>query len=456
VDASHSTPAAIYLRESLDAKGDRFAIDRQREDCRRIVDQRGWQLVGEFVDNSISASDSRKARPGYNALVDAYKAGGFDALVCWDLDRLTRQPRQLEDWIDYATDRGLILVTANGEADLSTDGGRMFARIKASVARHEVERKAARQRRAALQRSEHGRPPTGTRLTGYTTSGKVIKREAKIVRELFARFAAGESLRGLAAWLQDSGVPTRRGGKWSPSSVSTILTNPRYAGRAIYQGKPTGGNGTWKALIDPIEFDLVQARLSDPRRRTQVGTDRKHLGSGLYVCGVCDARVRAWSGNRYHCPNGCITRSQGPIDGYVKAVMRARLARSDLAELLATEGDTETRKLGAEVTRLRHRLIRIEDDYDAGSIDGRRFRIATEKARAALATAEAALARGNAGRGAAVLLRSADPVATFDAAPLMLQRAALDALMTVKLQPTPRGRNTFDTDTVKIDWKRYS
>lgn len=87
-----STRAAIYLRQSLDATGEGLAVDRQREDCRRIVDQRGWQLVGEYVDNSISASDSRKARPGYNALVESYKAGGFDALVCWDLDRLTRQP----------------------------------------------------------------------------------------------------------------------------------------------------------------------------------------------------------------------------------------------------------------------------------------------------------------------------------------------------------------------------
>ena len=451
-----STRAAIYLRQSLDATGEGLAIDRQREDCRRIVDQRGWQLAGEYVDNSISASDSRKARPGYNALVEAYKAGGFDALVCWDLDRLTRQPRQLEDWIDYATDPGLILVTANGEADLSTDGGRMFARIKASVARHEVERKAARQRRAALQRSEHGKPPMGVRLTGYTTKGEVVEREASIVRELFARFAAGDSLKGLARWLQDSGVPTRHGGQWNPSSVRDILTNPRYAGRAIYQGKITGGNGTWKALVDPTEFDLVQARLDDPRRRTQVGTDRKHLGSGLYLCGVCGARVRAFSGGRYRCPHGCVSRSQRPVDNFVRAVIRARLARPDLAELLAREEDPETRKLAGEVNRLRGRLVQFEDDYDTGRIDGRRFAIATEKARAALATAEAALARGSASRGAAVMLRSADPVATFDAAPLMLQRAAVDALVTVRLQPTPRGRNIFDPETVKIDWKTYS
>jgi len=227
------------------------------------------------------------------------------------------------------------------------------------------------------------------------------------------------------------------------------LTNPRYAGRAIYQGQTTGKNGTWKALIDPTEFDLVQARLSDPRRRTQVGTDRKHLGSGLYRCAVCGSRVRAWSGDRYRCPHACVNRSQKPVDAFVVAVMRARLARPDLADLLAVEEDPRTRERAAEVARLRQRLIKIEGDYDAGHIDGKRFAIATEKARAELATAEAALLRVTA-TGAAVMLRSADPVATFDAAPLMLQRAVVHALCTVRLYPAPRGRKTFDPETVKI------
>ncbi|WP_141753505.1 hypothetical protein ACLUU9_08325 [Rothia mucilaginosa] len=39
-------------------------------------------------------------------------------MVCYDLDRLIRQPRELEDWIDRTESRGLFLVTANGDADL--------------------------------------------------------------------------------------------------------------------------------------------------------------------------------------------------------------------------------------------------------------------------------------------------------------------------------------------------
>jgi site-specific DNA recombinase len=45
---------------------------------------------------------------------------------------------------------------------------------------------------------------------------------------------AGDSLHGIAGWLNETGVPTRRGKPWGPSSVRDILTNPRYCGRVCY------------------------------------------------------------------------------------------------------------------------------------------------------------------------------------------------------------------------------
>ncbi len=52
--------AATYLRISLDQTGEGLAIARQREKCAKIIAQRGWKAVGEYSDNSISASDARK------------------------------------------------------------------------------------------------------------------------------------------------------------------------------------------------------------------------------------------------------------------------------------------------------------------------------------------------------------------------------------------------------------
>ncbi|GAA1839955.1 recombinase family protein [Asanoa iriomotensis] len=447
-----ATRAVIYLRVSLDATGEELTITRHREDCQRIAKVRGWAVVAEYVDNSISAA-GKKRRPQYDAMVAAYARGEFDAILCWDLDRLTRVPRQLEDWIDAATERGLLLVTANGEADLSTDAGRLFARIKASVGRNEIERKGARQRSAAAQRAELGRPPKGTRLTGFSVDGKIIRAEAKVVRELFEKFAAGESIKGLTRGLTEAGVPTRRGGAWHPSSVREILTNPRYAGRAVYRGDVNGrtlaGAAGKRPIVRPEVFDVVQDRLADPRRRlNREGTDRKHLGAGLFRCAECDRPCSSFSGQRYRCRDAHVTRARTEIDAFVVRMARGRLAEPDLADLLPRTDSAEVKRLAAEVKRLEGRVARIEADYDAELIDGRRYRVATDKATAELSAARSAYARLAVPGVAAAVLSADDPVAAFDAAPLMIRRAVIEALCVVRIGKAPRGRRTFDPFTL--------
>jgi len=448
----------MYLRVSLDDTGEEQAIRRQREDCTKIIQQRGWTLIGEYVDNSISASDAGKVRPGYDQLVKDYEAGKFGALVCWDLDRLTRQPRQLEDWIDAAQDRGLLIVTANGEADLTTDAGIMFAGIKAQVARAEVKRKGARQARAQQQRAEQGRPAKGIRPTGYALDGTIIPAEAAIIRRIFDRFTRGESLKGIAADLERDGVPTRRGGRWSSSSVSSVLRNARYAGRSVYKGEDVG-EGNWKPLVSQAQYDAAQARLADPRRKTRgESTARKHLGSGLYYCS-CGLRVRSSSGlgnglNRYTCRNACYYRSGAPIDDFVLTIIRGRLAMQDFKGSLVKPMDkTRLAELAAERKEINQRIETFEADYDEGLIDGRRLRAAKDKADARLDALRAEEARLLASAGPASVLGADDPVKAFDRAPLAIQQQTIDAFAKVTLLRGVHGSRTFRPESLLWEWR---
>lgn len=449
--------AAVYLRVSLDATGEELAVARQREDCLAIVAARGWTVAEVYVDNSISASDAKKHRPAYERMTEDYKRGRFDALVCWDLDRLTRQPRQLEDWIDAAEEHGLLIVTANGEADLTTDAGIMFAGIKAQVARAEVRRKGARQSRAQRQRAQLGRPPKGVRLTGYTLAGGVIPTEADVVRRIFARFVAGDTLRSIAATLTEEEVPTRTGRtRWNPSTISGILRNARYAGRSTFMGEETGTAGTWPALVTGETYDAAQSILNDPRRKTNHrGTDRRWLGSGVYLCGDCDRPVYAWSGQRYRCPEGHLTRSGVQVDDYIMALTCERLTRPDLAELLVQERDAaELAELTERIKKARERLVVIEADYDAGHIDGRRYKAASDVVRADIESADRQQAALLATAGPESVLSADDPVKAFEAAPVMIQQRVLRALFDhIKLLPGKHGSKTFRPETVPFKWR---
>jgi site-specific DNA recombinase len=476
---SKATRAAIYLRVSLDLTGEGLAVERQREDCERIVRDRAWSLIETYVDNSVSATNKTKVRPAYDRMVADYKASKFDALVCWDLDRLTRQPRQLEDWIDAAEEHGLRLVTANGEADLSTDGGRMYARIKAAVARAEVERKGVRQSRAQQQRAKQGRPPRGVRATGYTLDGEVIPAEAEAVRAVFEAFATGTSLKALAAALSGAeqftrefgdktqiqvlpagvpSLPTRNGKPWNPSTVTGMLRNPRYAGWSVLageivrdeSGRPVRGH--WNPIVQDSLWLDVQRRLDDPERKNnKVGTDRKHLGSGLYLCGICDRPVKA-HGQRYRCA-GHLMRTRVGVDAFVLEIVRARLALPDLADLLPTVNEAEIDQLYEQIERARGRIERARADYRAELIDGLLYKEIKADAEAEIQRLEAERLSLSASPATAAVLTAQEPTEAFDDADLATRRAVIDALTTVHLFPAPRGLKAFDPETVKVEPK---
>lgn len=492
---------------------DGLAIERQREDCIIEAGRRGWATDLDrllYVDQSISATDKWAKRPAYDRLLTDFQAGGWDALVCWDLDRLTRQPRQLEDWIDLAEARGLRIVTANGEADLGTDAGRLFARVKAAVARSEVERKSARQSRAQAQRASHGRPPKGVRPVGYAIDGERIPHEAETVAAIYRAFNGGVSLRAVAAAVSGESGPdipsiaalprhtrtltqernrdrTEAGlkprpvpddGPWPPSTVLGILRNPRYAGYSTYTPKSAqadGGKrrgwrasilrddagepvpGQWAAIVPEGVWWAVQERLDDPARVTnRVGTDRRHLGSGLYLCGwadpesghECGLPVRAHS-QRYRCA-GHVMRSREQVDAYVLETVRARLARPDLRMLLPSRDEPRARAIATEIDHHRGRVKRAQADYDAEYIDGAHLKRTRDREGAAVAALEAERIRLTAGSSASPILGAEDPVAAFNHADLATQRAVVDVLCTVRLHPHPRGRKAFDPDTVEI------
>ena len=116
------TEAALYARISLDVTDQALGVGRQVQDCHALAERKGWTVAETFIDNDCSAA-SGKPRPQYQKMMAALADGRLDALVCWDVDRLTRSPRELEDVVDLAERRGVALASVGGEIDLATYRG---------------------------------------------------------------------------------------------------------------------------------------------------------------------------------------------------------------------------------------------------------------------------------------------------------------------------------------------
>jgi DNA invertase Pin-like site-specific DNA recombinase len=477
------TTAAVYLRISSDPSGQALGVARQREDCVALCTAKGWTPV-EYVDNDVSASSAKK-RPAYERMLADIREGRIGAVVAWDLDRLHRRPIELERFMDLADAHRLALATASGDVDLSTAQGRLTARLKGAVARHEIEHKSDRQKRAAQQKATRGEPQWrnafGFLRNGSRTPDPVT---APLVKQAYESILSGGSISDIAREWNAAGAYGLTGKPWSASTVSLFLRKPRNAGLRDHNGEIVGA-GTWPPLVDEETWRAAQAVLHAPGRAPGRKTVRKHLLTGVLRCGKSGCggylsgqwvmqptggksgrpkagEVKEPSGQMAHSITyGCkscrgVSIRAEHVEPLIYAAVGERLARPDAVDLLkvAEHDAAEAEQLRAEKQRLYAQIREAEAEYDDGVIDGRRLAARKERVTEKLDAIER---------------RQMDQerLRVFDGLPLGTPevaervralspdrlRAVIDVLVVFEVAPVGKGGRVFNPDRVSAVWK---
>lgn len=270
-----------------------MGVGRQLDDCAKLCADRGWDVVGAYEDNDRSAYSGAR-RPAYERLLSDVEEGRVTVVVAWDQDRLFRSMKELERFIDLVEKVGARAETVNGgEHDLKTSDGRLQARIKGSVARHESEKKAERLRRKHQELADRGLWKGGPRPYGYRPVPgarlEVDQAEAAVVRECAKRVLAGESIPAICKDLNARGVPTAQGAGWRPQTLKRVLTAWTIAGHRERRGED-GGPGVWEPILEARDHQRLRAVVLDPSR-TRPRPARTALLAGIATCGVCGTRL---------------------------------------------------------------------------------------------------------------------------------------------------------------------
>ncbi len=454
--------AGIYVRISEDRTGGGLGVERQEQDCRALADRLGWQVVGTYVDNDVSAF-SGKARPEYARLLADLDDGRIDAVLVWHTDRLHRSPLELEAFVAVAERRKVMTQTVTaGELDLSTPSGRMVARILGSVARQEVEHKAERTRRAHLQAAQAGKWRGGARPFGFESDGVSIRDdEAAEVRRLYAAVLDGQTLGMLSRDLNDRGITSTTGKPWEFTTLRQMLLKPRNAGLSVYQGEVLG-LGRWPALVPEPTWRAVVDLLRDPARRTSATNAHRWLLAGLATCGACGEVVRSGTAvsNRaagtkrtvYRCRAngpGHVARTAEPVDALVTAVVLERLCKPDAADLFGG-GGPDVGALDEQARGLRSRLDGLAELYADGVLTDEQVATATKRLRTRLEDVEATLAVQRRHPMARKLADAADVRKAWEGWSVPERREVVEMLVAVSLRPTGRRGNIFDPESVEI------
>jgi site-specific DNA recombinase len=128
---------AIYVRRSTDEEHQPFSIEAQDSRLRSYVkSQPGWSLVARFEDD---ASGAKLDRPGLEKALAAARAGRFDVLLVYRVDRFTRRISDLVNVLDELDRAGVSFRSATEPFDTSTPAGRMLVQMLGVFAEFERE-----------------------------------------------------------------------------------------------------------------------------------------------------------------------------------------------------------------------------------------------------------------------------------------------------------------------------
>lgn len=459
--------AAIYARISSDQTGEGLGVARQLEDCRRLAADRGWSVAAEYVDNDISAYRG-KTRPEYARMLADIEAGRIDAVIAYHQDRLTRRPMEWEQFVELCDRAGVEqLATVTSDIDFGNDNGMLVARITAAVAANESARKSARIRRKIQQNVEQGRPNGGAqRPFGYEPDKVTVREsEAEIIRQLAARFLAGESLRSLVTWMNDQNIPTMAGAEdWRTTTLRQILIGGRIAGIRDHLGEPAGP-AAWPAIITREQHDQILATMRS-KQRTGRRAPRRYLLSGLLRCGKCGIKLYSSARQerrRYVCMSGpdhggCgqLTVVAPPVEEWIAAAVLLRLDTPEMADALAGRAAADERHsaLVAELDAARTRLGELAEMFGAGEISRAELLAARKPAEARVIAAERQLDQitgahaldGLVGNGVALL-------ESWDSLNLDRQHAIVRAVMEhATIMPGKSGARTLDPSRIVPTW----
>lgn len=450
----------VYCRISKDRTGAGLGVDSQEHECRELAAASGLTVREVYADNDISASKyTRKKRPGYRKMLSDLEANPA-TVICWHNDRLIRQPRELEDYIDLVEKHGILTHTVRaGEFDLATSSGRMVARMLGAAAAHEVEHMSERACAAKDRAVREGTLTGSRRPFGFEPGGRTIRAtEAAEVVTMATAVLGGASVRSVVRDLNHRGVRTATGAPWTPKAVRQVLLRPRNAGLQVHLGEVAGraawgrelGDGQWGCLLGEDDWRRL-CTIINATKTGDRGPWRRWLGSGLYHCGVCGRPsmiVRGRAGNGHPCYR-CVgdgeveqhvSRDAIQLDAYVTHIVLGWLARYGAAALVPPDRSGESAALHAQAAGIREELKALAVIHGRGDISAEQLALSSRGLHARLGPLEQRIAAATGPGRASVIARAQDPAGVWHEATIEERQAVVAALMTVTVLPVPKGR----------------
>ena len=253
-EGNNTKNAVGYIRVSTtgQAGDDKYGIEAQRKEILLYANDHGYNIVKWYIDE---ISGTTEDRPEWNKIIRGEEVTNppYQAVIVFKNDRVARDMK-LYFYFEYTLEkRAIKLISAKEDFEGLGDLANIYRALLSFVAEQERKNIAlrtgnGRKLKAACGGYSGGRPPYGYMVSNGQL--KIVPEEADMIRILFKKMDAGETLQGTADCLTDEhGYHTRSGRRFTPTHIKQIYDN-----RKFYQGfYKYGKDMSWvRGVHEPI------------------------------------------------------------------------------------------------------------------------------------------------------------------------------------------------------------
>ena len=352
--------AVIYARYSSDNQREE-SIEGQLRECKEYADKNGITILCSYIDRALSAKTDN--RPEFQKMVQDSAKGLFDTVLVWKLDRFARNRYDSAHYKAVLRRNGVKVVSATENISDGPEGIILESMLEGMAEYYSAEL-AQKINRDLTENALKGKNNGGGIPLGYQLTDdqhlRIDPLTAPIVREIYQRYAEGETVRSIITSLNERHILTQKQKPSRPNSLHSVLCNRKYIGEYRYKDIiiPDGV----PSIIPKDLFERVQMRVEKNKRTpARAKAEEEYLLTTKLFCGHCGRMMIGESGKSH---TGAIYRYYKCSGAKRKLGCRKKAVKKDWIECIAVQYTIQRVFQDELIAQIADKLVELQNTED--------------------------------------------------------------------------------------------
>lgn len=198
-----------------------------------------WEFAGVYADEGISGTQVKK-RTEFMRMIDDALNGKIDIIIAKSISRFARNTLDTLKYVRLLREHNVDVYFEKENIHTLELDSEMFLTLYSAFAQAESESTSQNVKMGMRAKMKRGEMNGIARIYGYvwnkeTKELEINEEQAKIVRQVFNWYINGKGTQMIARLLNEKGILTYTGKRWTSSRIRNMIINEKYVGDLISQ-----------------------------------------------------------------------------------------------------------------------------------------------------------------------------------------------------------------------------